>query len=158
MNKPLEAISTAWLLVPALISISILIFFLPFLTGQKKPALHAAIKQNMVFMKETVDKFISIHQRPPHTIQELYEDAKKNNYNKTFFNPVSKHSGDMNNLQIIVQYDIETMQKLNKSFKSPLYAGKVGYFTNGVKYALYGHTKEGNILQEQQELFLLGNY
>lgn len=157
MYKSIETVPTAWVLTPILFVLSVFIFFIPFITGQKTPAIRAAIKQNMIFMKETVDKFISFHQRPPQTIQELYEDAKNKNYNKTFFNPILKVSGDMNNLQIIVQYDSKTIKNLNKSFKSDLYIGKVGYFTDGKKYVLYGHEKDGALLQEQQELVILSN-
>lgn len=151
-------LSPAWLLIPALTGISLIVFFLPFVGGQKQPALVNSVKQNMTFFKETVDKFISIHHRPPVNIQELQADAKKNNYNKTFFNPVSKHSGDMNNLQIITQYHQSQIVQLNLEFQSPLFAGKVGFFTRGSQYVIYGHEYAGKLIQENGHLFQLGNF
>jgi hypothetical protein len=151
-------LSPAWLMLPALATISLLIFILPFLAGQKQPAVVHSVKQNMIFFQETVDKFISIHHRAPLNIQELHADAKKNNYNKTFFNPISKHSGDMNHLQIITQYNKRQLTELGPEFKSVSFAGKVGFFTDGLKYVIYGHEYAGKLIQEKETLYQIGNF
>jgi hypothetical protein len=145
--------------LPLLITgVSLLVFFMPLIMGQKQPAIQASVKQNMVFFKETVDKYISSHHHPPQTIKILHEDAKKNNYNKTFFNPISKHTGDMDNLQIITQYTDNKLSEINQNFQSRLYAGKVGYWSDGVHYTIYGHASEGRLIQEKQSLLQMGNY
>jgi hypothetical protein len=158
MSKYTSKFSPAAALPLLIISISLVIFFIPMALGQKSHAIDASVKQNMDFFKETVDKYISRHHHPPKSIKDLYEDAKKNNYNKTFFNPLSKHTGDMNNLQIIVQYNAATQPQLNANFVSKLYAGKVGYWSHGIHYTLYGHGQEGKLLQENHKLLQMGNY
>lgn len=158
MSRYISKLSPAASLPFLVIGISLVIFFFPMALGQKSPAIEASVKQNMIFFKETVDKYISRHHHPPKSINELYEDARKNNYNKTFFNPLSKHTGDMNNLQIIVQYNSMTRPQLTESFSSPLYAGKVGYWPHGMHYTLYGHGKAGKLILENQKILQIGNH
>ncbi|PIQ26793.1 hypothetical protein COW36_00420 [bacterium (Candidatus Blackallbacteria) CG17_big_fil_post_rev_8_21_14_2_50_48_46] len=158
MNQPKKQLPAAFFIPPMLLGVSVLIFFLPWVTQQKVPATEQAVEQNMVFFKEMVDKYISLNHKIPQSIKELYDDAKKNNYNKTFFNPILKHSGDMTNLQIVKQYTPEEIININPSFSSPLYAGKTGYFPQATHYTIYGHSYEGKLLMRNSKLFQLGNY
>lgn len=144
-------------LILLIVSISIFIFLSPLLTGSKHPAIEASVKQNMDFLNEMVKKYIEKHKRPPENMDVLVTDARNNRYNKTFFNPILKNTDDAINRQIVENYSSAIYQSLNENFQGLQYAGKIGYFQSGLQYAIYGHTEEGKLLKQGNQILVLSN-
>ena len=144
-------------LVVLIISVSAFIFFTPFVLGQKQPAIEASIKQNMTFLDGMVKKYHERFGKYPDNIDTLVNDARKNSYNKTLFNPILKNGGDANNRQIIVKYSDVDYKKIFNTSANLMFSGKTGYYTDGKKYVIYGHLKDGSLLQTQDGPLKLGD-
>lgn len=150
-----------------LLAVSLFIFFTPFFLGQKSVAIKASVKQDMSFLNEMVEKYHERYGQYPQDMNTLVQDArepkrflpksKDGSYNKTLFNPILKNGGDANNRQIVTVYSKSEYQKLSPSFSDPRFAGKTGYYTNGKKYIIYGHLKDGSLLQENGQILNFGN-
>lgn len=141
-----------------LIGISLFIFFAPWISGQKQPAIEAAVKQNMDFFKGIVDKYYDNNQKYPQDLDALTREARSKHYNKTLFNPLKKNSGDLNNAQIVAQYTSLELAQLDADFQDPALGGKVGYYTDGQEYIIYGHIQEGRFLTQDGKVLAYGNY
>lgn len=148
---------TTFELILLIVGISVFIFLSPLLTGSKQPSIEASVKQNMDFLNEMVKKYIEKHKKPPLNLDVLVTDARNNRYNKTFFNPILKNTGDGIDRQIIENYSPAIYQSLNENFQGIQYSGKVGYFQNGVQYAIYGHITEGKLLKQNNKILVLSN-
>lgn len=145
-------------LVLMLCSLGLFIFFSPWLLNKNPQAHQEAVKQNMRFFQEIVLKYHQEQGVYPDDLNALLKEARAKRYNKTFFNPLLKYAGDLNHSQIITIYPAALLDTLGPDFKSPLYVGKTGYFTNGDKYLIYGHLQEGRLLQENGQIMMLGNF
>lgn len=135
-----------------LLAVSLFIFFTPFALGSKQPAIQASVKQNMDFLLEMAKKYQDKHKRPPKTMDELVTEARdrNNNYNKTLFNPIMKNSGDAIDRQLVEVYDQDIYNSLGADFRGRQYAGKVGYYSDGVKFAIYGHLNDGELMRDEK--------
>ncbi|MGV3525665.1 MAG: hypothetical protein ACO1RX_15695 [Candidatus Sericytochromatia bacterium] len=138
-------------------ALALFIFFIPFLTGQKQPAIQASVQQNMEFVREMAQKYQERHKRPPETLEILLDDARTHRYNKTLFNPILKAAGDINNRQIAVIYSESLYKSLGKNFKGMQHAGKTAYYQDGVRFAIYGHLAQGELLSVQGKPLVLTN-
>lgn len=143
-----------------LVAVSLFIFFTPWVLGQKQPAIEASVKQNMEFLNEMVEKYIKRKGSPPGDMIKLVEDArnKQEHYNKTFFNPLFKSSGDAFDQQVITVYSPTIAMSIGADFSGAQYAGKTGYFTEGNRYVIYGHIQNGALLTENGKPLIFGNY
>ena len=143
-----------------LVAVSLFIFFMPWLLGHKQPAIDASVKQNMEFLNEMVEKYVKRKGKPPGDMNQLVLDArnKEEHYNKTFFNPLFKSSGDAFDQQVITVYSPSVAMSIDANFSGAQYAGKTGYFTEGSKYVIYGHTQNGALLTENGQILSFGNY
>ncbi|PKL76154.1 MAG: hypothetical protein CVV27_11720 [Candidatus Melainabacteria bacterium HGW-Melainabacteria-1] len=141
-----------------LLAVSIFIFFTPFLLGSKQPALEASVKQNMDFLQEMVKKYIEQQKHPPASLAELVRHAREKRYNKTLFNPVLKNTGDAIDRQVVEVYSEALYQSLGAQFTAKHFAGKTGYYTDGVRYAIYGHLANGELLQRDGRVLSLSNH
>lgn len=140
-----------------IIAVSVFIFFTPYLLGQKQPAIEASIKQNMTFLNGMVKKYHERFGKYPKDINTLVKDARDNGYNKTLFNPLLKNGGDADNRQIVVKYSLSEYTKLPENFSSLSFSGKTGYYTDGKKYIIYGHLKDGVLLKEKGQTLKFGD-
>lgn len=138
-------------------ALALFIFFVPFLTGQKQPAIQASVQQNMEFVREMAQKYQERHKRPPETLEVLLADARTHHYNKTLFNPILKEAGDITNRQIVLMYSSSLYQSLGKNFKGLQYAGKTAYYQDGTRFAIYGHLGQGELLSDQGVPLVLTN-
>lgn len=141
-----------------LLAVSIFIFFTPFVLGSKQPAIKASVKQNMDFLFEMVNKYKENHQQPPMTMEQLVNEARDKRYNKTLFNPILKNSGDAIDRQLVAVYDKDVYNSLGPDFHGRQYAGKTGYFSDGIKFAIYGHLSDGGLmLDDKGQILVLSN-
>lgn len=141
-----------------LCSLGVLIFFTPWVFQQNPRAHHEAVKQNMRFLQEIVLKYHEENGTYPVDLNDLVKEARAKRYNKTLFNPLLKHAGDLNNNQIVSLYPENLLSSLGPEFESSLYIGKTGYFSNGAKYLIYGHLQSGKLLQENGQALMMGNF
>ncbi len=143
-----------------LVAVSLFIFFTPWALGQKQPAIEASVKQNMEFLNEMVEKYIKRKGQPPGDMNQLVQDArnKEEHYNKTFFNPLLKSSGDAFDQQVIAAYSPTIAMSIESQFSGAQYAGKTGYYTEGSHYVIYGHIQNGALLTENGQPLIFGNY
>lgn len=156
-TQPTYTSLTNTLLLGAIVIItSLLIFFQPLILGKKEPAIAAAVQQNMVFLKEMVEKYIQQNAAPPANLTVLLRAAREKNFNKTFFNPINKHTGDLDSRFIAVQYSPEEFKRLDANFSLALYAGMLGYYSDGKKYVIYGHGRDGSLIRQQGQISRFG--
>lgn len=144
------------LLVLVALGISVAIFFQPLIMGKKEPAITAAVQQNMVFLKEMVEKYQQQNAVPPANLSVLLRTAREKNFNKTFFNPINKHTGDLDSRFIAVQYSPEEFKRLDGNFSLALYAGMLGYYSDGKEYVIFGHGRDGSLIQQQGQISRFG--
>ncbi len=146
-------------LAGVLVAVCAFIFFTPLLLGQTQPNIEAAVKQNMDFLDEMVQKYMGKHNgTPPATMNVLLQNARQEKYNKTLFNPLLKNAGDINNERIIVQYSTDVFSQIKKGYQNPEFTGKTGYYTDGKTYAIYGHIQEGRLLSREGKALVYGNF
>lgn len=150
--------STRLNLMGLLVGISLFIFFTPWVLGQKQPAIEDSVKQNMDFFKGIVEKYYEKNKKYPENLSELRNDARQNRYNKTLFNPILKNGGDLDNTQIVAKYSEMDLSQLDSNFKDPQFQGKVGYYSNGQRYLIYGHVQEGQLLTQKGQVLVYGNF
>lgn len=141
-----------------LVGISILIFFTPFVLGSRQPAIEASVRQNMDFLLEMGNKYAERNKKPAPNLEALVKDARDNRYNKTFFNPILKNSGDAIDGQVVIQYNDTVYHSLGPDYHSAQNAGKTAYYTDGVKFAIYGHLQEGRLMKSNGQVLSLGNF
>lgn len=135
------------------------IFFFPLLMQQKEPAVKQAIIQNMVFFQEMITNYIKHNQTPPKDIAALLKNARTRNYNKTFFNPINKYTGDADNTFIIFQYKPGQMELFNQKGQALLdHVGQVGYYNQQAKYVIYGIGRDGLPVMQDGKIVAMGNY
>ena len=136
-------------LAAVLLAVSLFIFFTPFVLGSKDPAIKASVRQNMDFLYEMAKKYQERHKHAPKSMDELVKDARDNRYNKTLFNPILKNSGDAIDRQLVEVYDEMAYQSLGPDFRGRQYAGKAGFYTNGIRFAIYGHLADGDLMRSE---------
>ena len=140
-----------------ILGISLFIFFAPYVLGSKEPAIEASVKQNMDFLNEMAKKYTIKNKRPPATMDELINEARKDNYNKTLFNPIFKNSGDAIDRQIVEVYPENLYRSLGPEFQGRQYAGKTGYYADRTHYAIYGHLSNGELMKQDGKILVLSN-
>lgn len=133
-----------------LLAVGLFIFFAPFVVGSKQPAIQASVKQNMDFLLEMAKKYTQNHKHPAANMDELVTEARDKRYNKTLFNPILRNSGDAIDKQLVEVYTPEIYRSLGPDFRGLQYAGKTGYYSDGVKFAIYGHLADGELLRDAQ--------
>lgn len=138
--------------------VSVMLFFLPYVLGQKEPAIVDGVEQNMAFLDEMVNKYIEKYKAPPTDLNTLVKDAKDNRYNKTFFNPIRLHGGNIDSERLSLTYSKEQVMRLGPGYTSELDAGKTGYYYEGLKYAIYGHGRQGVPIQKNGQILVFSNY
>lgn len=139
--------------------VSVMLFFLPYVLGQKEPAIVDGVEQNMAFLDEMVKKYIEKYKAPPPDLITLVKDAKgPGPYNKTFFNPVRLHGGNIDSERLSLMYSKEQVMRLTPDYTSELDAGKTGYFYDGLNYAIYGHGRQGVPIQKNGQILVFSNY
>ena len=138
--------------------VSVMTFFLPMAFQQKEPAIADSVEQNMVFLNRMVERYIKDNKRPPDSLKKLINTAKKERYNKTFFNPVRLNGGNIDSQRMAIEYSALEVSRLGPSSLSELNAGKTGYYTDGSHYTIYGHLRHGELITRKGQILSFGNF